>query len=109
MKRHACDQGLLFTPKIRYVNDYVFFQAILSERPRILCHVFIAKTQATTKNFLKLSRMINEIETKALTQTIEKILDLTPTIHDSHFVKHVTNMQTTSHNNRSECRGIILI
>jgi len=36
-------------------------------------------------------------------------LDWTPTSHDRHFVKHVTNMKSIGLNNRSEHRGLILI
>ena len=42
-------------------------------------------------------------------QILEKILDMTPTSHDRHFIKHVTNMYSTGHNKIYEHSGLILI
>jgi len=71
--------------------------------------LFRSKTQATSQSSMKPSIMKSNIETMILKQILEQILDWNPTKHDRHFVKHVTNMHSTSHNNISEHRGLILI
>lgn len=42
-------------------------------------------------------------------QLIEQVLNWTPTNHDMHFFKHVTDMHSTGLNNKYEHRGLILI
>lgn len=42
-------------------------------------------------------------------QTLVQGLGLPPTSHDKHFIKHITHMKSTSHNNRYDHRNNILI
>ena len=40
---------------------------------------------------------------------LKQELDWTPTSDDMNFIKHVTNIHSTGHNNRSKHRVLILI
>ena len=71
--------------------------------------LFRAKTQATAQNFMKLVGKIINNEIRLLMQTFDKGLVLTSTSHDRHFIKHIINMKSTSHNNRSKHMDLILI
>ena len=58
---------------------------------------------------MMLAKQVKKIEYMFLIKKIDQGIKWNPTSHDRHFVKYVTNMQSTSHNNISEHRGLILI
>jgi len=63
----------------------------------------------TTTHSMKLTEMKNDIEIMIQMEVLEQGLDLTPTSHDRHFVKHVTNMNPIGLNNIFEHSGLKLI
>jgi len=73
------------------------------------CHLFRARTQATSQNSMKLPEMKTNIEKMIHIKILEQGLQWTPTIHDRHLIKHATNMHSIGLNNKPKHRGIKLI
>jgi len=72
------------------VLNFIFI--VLEKHPRIKIWEEAIQDEILKPKFMNLLEMINNNGTRLLMQSLIQVLEVTPSIHDRDFVKHVTNM-----------------